>query len=123
MPSPGPDKEVLAVMDDDGEEVVLEVAEADALFALTDGLEAATVSACPDCRCRVLACVALVDVLDAAPPLAVAPDLIELADEAPTLHLYVQDLVTRCRHRHWRDPGHTEWVEALAEFTGPAASR
>ena len=52
MPS-GADEEVLAVMDDDGEEVALDAAEADALFALTGGLEAATVSACPDCRSRV----------------------------------------------------------------------
>ncbi|HZP31289.1 MAG TPA: hypothetical protein VFC99_20225 [Acidimicrobiia bacterium] len=117
------DGEVLAVMDDDGEEVVLDATEADALFALTNGLEAATVSACPDCRSRVLACVALVDVLDAAPPLAQGPELIDLADEAPTLHLYVQDLGARCRHRRWLDPGHAEWAEALAEFTGPEASR
>jgi hypothetical protein len=122
MPS-GADEEVLAVMDDDGEEVGLDAAEADALFALTGGLEAATVSACPDCRSRVVACVALVDLLDAAPPLPVASDLIELADEAPTLHLYVQDLASRCRHRRWLDPGHTEWAEALAEFTGPEPSR
>ena len=119
---PGPHDEVLAVMDDDGEEVVFDAAEADALFSLTNGLEAATVSACPDCRSRVLACVALVDLLDAAPPLPLAPELIELADEAPTLHLYVQELKLRCRHRRWLDPGHTEWVEALAEFTGPGAS-
>jgi hypothetical protein len=71
----------------------------------------------------VLACVALVDLLDEAPPIPLAPELIDLADEAPTLHLYVQDLGVRCRHRRWLDPGHTEWVEALAEFTGPAASR
>ena len=86
------DAGVLAVLDDDGEEVVLDAVEADALFALTDGLEAATVSACPDCRSRVLACVALVDLLDAAPPHPLASELIELADDAPTLHLYVQDL-------------------------------
>ena len=120
---PAAEEEVLTVMDDDGEEVALDAAETDALFALTGGLEAATVSACPDCRSRVLACVALVDLLDAAPPLAVTSDLIELADDAPTLHLYVQELKLRCRHRRWLDPGHTEWVEALAEFTGPAASR
>ena len=120
---PAPDDEVLAVVVHHGEEVVLDAGEADALFALTNGLEAATVSACPDCRSRVLSCVALVDVLDAAPPLPLAPELIELADEAPTLHLYVQDLAARCRHRRWLDPGHTEWAEALAEFTGPEASR
>jgi hypothetical protein len=118
-----PAEEVLTVMDDDGEEVVFDASEADALFALTNGLDAATVSACPDCRSRVLACVALVDLLDAAPPIPLAPELIDLADEAPTLHLYVQDLGARCRHRRWLDPGHTEWAEALAEFTGPAASR
>jgi hypothetical protein len=121
--APAIDDEVLAVMDDDGEEVVLDAAEADALFALAGGLEAATVSACPDCRSRVLACVALVDLLDAAPPIPLAPELIELADDAPTLHLYVQDLGVRCRHRRWLDPGHAEWADALAEFTGPGAAR
>jgi hypothetical protein len=117
------DAGVLAVLDDDGEEVVLDAVEADALFALTAGLEPATVSACPDCRSRVLACVALVDLLDAAPPHPLASDLIELADDAPTLHLYVQDLAGRCRHRRWLDPGHTEWADALDEIAGPEMLR
>ena len=109
---------VLVFVDDDGEEVALEEEESRSLLALTDGLDAATVSACPRCRCRVLACVALVDLLDAAPPHPHVEELRDLADDAPTLHVYVQDLATPCSHRDWRDPGRTEWEEALDDLTG-----
>ena len=51
-----------------------------------------------------------------APPHPRVRELRELAEDAPTLHLYVQDLVTRCEHPGWRDPGHTEWAEALDEL-------
>jgi hypothetical protein len=101
------------LFDDEGNEVVLDDGEAASLLGLTDGLEAATVSACQQCRCRVLAGAALVDLLDDAPPHPSSPQLIELADEAPTPHVFVQDLVARCRHRFWRDPGYAEWREAL----------
>jgi hypothetical protein len=107
----------LAILDDDGNEVVLDAEEAAALVAATDCLDAATVSACPTCRSRVLACVAVVDVLDDAPPHTRATELAELAEDAPTLHLYLEDLATGCRHERWRDPGHTEWSQALADFT------
>lgn len=110
--------EALGFLDDDGNEVVLDAEEAEALWTLVGGLDGATVSACPGCRCRVLACVALVDLLDAAPPHPRAHDLAELADDAPTLHLYVQDLLTGCRHRAWRDPGAQEWRDALDELLG-----
>ncbi len=83
-------------MDEDGNEVVLDERESECLFLLTGGLEAATVSACPDCRCRVLAGVALVDLLDAAPPHPRGIELLDLADEAPTLHLYVVDGASDC---------------------------
>ena len=63
-----------------------------ALFAVTDDLDAATVSACPTCRSRVLACLAFVDLLDDAAPHPRHRELIELADDAPTLHLYVHDV-------------------------------
>ena len=108
--------EALAFVDDDGEEIVLDDEEATTLLALTAGLDGATVSACPDCRSRVLACVALSDLLEDAPPHPRARDLIELAEEAPTLHLYVQDLVTTCVHAHWRDPGSVEWAEAMDDL-------
>jgi hypothetical protein len=108
--------DALVFLDDDGEQVVLDAEEAAALAALTDGFEAATVSACPRCRSRVLACVALVEVLDASGPHPRTEELVELADEAPTLHLYVRDLATECRHREWRDPGHAEWVDALEDL-------
>jgi hypothetical protein len=39
--------------------------------------------------------------------------LIELADDAPTLHLYVIDLATQCRHSRWRDPGFAEWLDII----------
>ena len=48
-------------MDEDGNEITLDARESESLFALTSGLEAATISACPDCRCRVLASVALIE--------------------------------------------------------------
>ncbi|MEX0663749.1 MAG: hypothetical protein WD598_03135 [Acidimicrobiia bacterium] len=105
----------LAFVDDDGEEVVLDSEEAGSLLTLTAGLDAATVSACPGCRSRVLACVALVDLLEDAPPHPRAREIMELADDAPTLHLYVQDLATECAHVSWRDPGSAEWAEALED--------
>src|SRR4051794_6309852 len=49
--------DALAFFDDDGEEVVLDRVEADALLGSVDGFDAAAVSACPRCRSRVLACV------------------------------------------------------------------
>jgi hypothetical protein len=108
---------VLAVLDDDGGEVRLDRDDAAALLAVTDGLEAATVSACPTCRSRILAAVALVDLLGAGAPFAGAGALVDLADDAPTLHLYVLDLTSSCRHAHWRDPGFEEWLEATDDLT------
>jgi len=108
----------LAFLDDEGEEVLLDADEADALFALTDGLDSTTVSACPQCRSRIVAVVALVDVLNAAPPFSRSSALVELADEAPTLHLYVRDLMTHCEHRAWLDPGYEEWSEAIDDLVG-----
>jgi hypothetical protein len=109
-------REVLAFVDDDGEEIVLDDEEAATLLQLARDLDPATVSACPTCRSRVVACVALVDLLEDAPPHPRARELIELADDAPTLHLYVQDLDTRCGHDTWRDPGFTEWAEAMDDM-------
>ena len=120
LPSPAvegsPD---LVVLDEDGEGVELDAAEASALFAMTDDLEAATVSACPTCRSRVLACLALVDLLDGAAPHPRASELIELADDAPTLHLYVHDVATTCRHRDWLDPGRGEWADFVRRVRRP----
>ncbi len=104
----------LAFVDDDGERVELDPDDAASLLEITGGLDAATVSACPDCRSRVLAVVALSDLLDAAPPHRRANDLLALADDAPTLHLYVIDGRGGCDHRAWRDPGHEEWLDAVA---------
>jgi hypothetical protein len=114
----GVPRDALAFLDDDGNEVVLDREEATSLLAGAEALEGATVSACPTCRSRVLACVAFADVLEAAPAHARGADLLELADEAPTLHLYVRDLATECRHRQWRDPGAREWREALDDLLG-----
>ncbi|HEV2309389.1 MAG TPA: hypothetical protein VGU73_02605 [Acidimicrobiia bacterium] len=106
----------LVILDEDGEELHLGAEEAAALLTLTRDFDAATVSACPSCRSRVLACVAVVDLLDEAPPHPRIPELVELAEDAPTLHVYVHDLATTCGHRMWRDPGFVEWSEVLAEF-------
>jgi len=121
----GPDARVadLLVLDADGEEVVFDATEARDFLALTGGLEAATVSACPTCRSRILAVVALVDLLDDAPPFARSGELVELADEAPTLHVYVRDLGQRCTHREWRDPGAEEWSDLMVQLAGPAIVR
>jgi hypothetical protein len=113
----------LVVLDADGEEVAFDAAEARDLFTLTGGLEGATVSACPHCRSRILAVVALADLLDAAPPFTRSSELIELADEAPTLHVYVRDLAQRCSHREWRDPGAEEWTDVMIQLAGPPTFR
>jgi hypothetical protein len=103
----------LDFVDEEGTRVQLDVDEAASLLVLTEGLDAATVSACPDCRSRVVAVVALVDLLDGAPPHPRVADLVDLADQAPTLHLYVVDPTSSCEHRRWRDPGFAEWLDAL----------
>src|SRR5260370_15176531 len=83
----------LRILDEDGNRVDLDPGEADALFAATASLEEATVSACGQCRSRVVAAVALVDLLDGEAGFHTrSGDLIDLADDAPTLHLYVLDL-------------------------------
>lgn len=103
----------LAFQDDDGEKVELDGEEALALLRATGDLEGATVSACPGCRSRIVAVVALVDLLDGAPPHARAAELVALAEDAPTLHLYVIDCLTECDHEAWLDPGYEEWLEAV----------
>jgi len=110
------EREGLAVLDEDGNEVVLDAADTESLFAATGGLEAATVSACPRCRARVLACLALVDLLDESSLHPRAAELIDLADDAPTSHVYVQDLAHPCRHQGWIDPGRAEWSDVLGRF-------
>ena len=104
---------MLVVLDEDGDQLVLDAAEAASLLAATNDLEAATVSACPTCRCRVLASLALVDVLEGAPPHPRATELMDLADDAPSSHLYVYDRDAECRHHRWIDPGRAEWVEVV----------
>jgi hypothetical protein len=113
----------LVILDDEGEEVVLDADEAATLFALTGDLDAATVSACPQCRSRILAVVALADLLDEAPAFVRSGELVALADDAPTLHVYVRDVTRRCAHRAWRDPGFEEWSDVMAELAGRPAAR
>jgi hypothetical protein len=108
----------LRFVDDDGVEVVLDRAESDALLLVTRGLEPATVSACAQCRSRVVAAVALIDLLDASAPHPRTGELVELADDAPTLHIYVVDDGAECAHAHWRDPGYAEWRDAV-DVPGP----
>ena len=99
----------------DGEltEVAFDDEEAATLLAVVGDLDRVTVSACPGCRSRILAAVALVDLLDAAPPHPRSPELVELADEAPTLHVYLVDTGSDCTHEGWLDPGYDEWAEAV----------
>jgi hypothetical protein len=108
----------LAFVDDDGHRVTLDAAEAVMLFGLTDGLDAVTVSACPSCRSRVLATVAFVDLLESEPFHARAAQLAELADDAPTLHVYIEDVASDCEHDDWLDPGYSEWCDAIDELPG-----
>jgi hypothetical protein len=103
----------LVILDEGGDRVLLADADAASLFAATGDLEAATVSGCPACRSRILACLALVDILDEAPPFANTNELVELADDAPSSHLYVYDPDARCRNARWLDPGRAEWAEVL----------
>ena len=109
---PDPD---LLILDDEGEQVALDASEAASLSAFTGDLERATVSACTSCRSRVVAAVALVDLLEEAPPHPRTGELIDLADEAPTLHLYVVDVTSSCTHRTWLDPGFDEWSDVVAD--------
>jgi hypothetical protein len=122
-----PDRDVtrtdLVVVDADGDEVQFDAAEAHDLLSFTGGLEGATVSACPRCRSRILAVVALADLLEDAPPFARSGELVELADEAPTLHVYVRDLARSCSHREWRDPGAEEWADVMTQLVGPSIVR
>ena len=69
---------------------------------------------------ETLAVVALADLLDDAPPFSRSGELVELADDAPTLHVYVRDLASRCTHRAWRDPGAEEWADVMTQLAGPA---
>jgi len=116
----GPD---LVIFDADGEDLAFDAAEASSLFTLTGDLDPATVSACPRCRSRVVAVVALADLIADSPPFARAGELLALADDAPTLHLYVRDLQTSCAHRTWLDPGAEEWADVVAELAGPSIVR
>ena len=58
----------------------------------------------------------VLDADEAAAPHPRARELVELAEDAPTLHLYVQDLDTSCDHVIWRDPGFTEWSDVVEDF-------
>lgn len=110
----------MTFVDEDGNEVVLESDDARALFIATRNLDNATVSACPECRSRVVSAVAFVDVMDDACILARSGELLDFADEAPTLHLYIVDDESECEHEQWRDPLFDEWFEVVAA-SGPHA--
>src|SRR4051812_14415717 len=105
----------LRILDGDDGEVDLDADEAAALLALTGRLEDATVSACRHCDSRVVATFALVELLDRSGPPPRGPEIVELADDAPTLHLYVVDEREECAPRGWLAPGHAEWADILAD--------
>ena len=67
----------------------------------------------PIVRRGVLASVALVDLLDQAAPHPRVGELLDLADDAPTLHIFVVDRASRCRHKRWRDPLADEWRDVV----------
>jgi hypothetical protein len=100
-------------LDDDGVALIVDATEAAALLTVLGDLDAATVSACPDCGARVLAAVALVDLIDAGAPHPRAGELRDLADDAPTLHVFLVEDTTQCRHRRWRDPLADEWHDVV----------
>jgi len=102
----------LSFLDGETAGVAFDADETAMFLALVGDLDDITVSACPACRSRIVAAVALVDLLDAAPPHPRAMELVELADSAPTLHIYVVDGVAPCNHDSWLDPGYDEWVDA-----------
>src|SRR5262249_21259825 len=108
----------LAVVDDDGNRVVLDAGEAVLLFGLTDGFEAAAVSACPPRRNPGPALGAPLRPLQPRPPTAGPADLTDLAERVPRLHLYGEDLVTDCEHDEGLDRGYTEWCDAIDEVPG-----
>ena len=103
----------IVVIDGEGGEVAIDGRVAELYRSAFDR---ATVSACPQCRCRMIAALAFADALDDAPPLDITSDLRELVEEAPTTHLYVVDIETECEHRAWRDPGYEEWADITDEF-------
>ena len=103
----------LTFLDGELSEVELDPEEASSFVALVGDLDDVTVSACTGCRSRILAAVALVDLLDAAPPHPRGPDIVALADEAPTLHIYLVDAGSKCDHGGWFDPGYDEWADAV----------
>lgn len=101
----------------DGEDGRVDLGDEEAvgLLALTGHLDDATVSACPDCRSRVVACVALRDLLLVRPSAPRGPELAELAESAPTLHVYLVDCADDCAHDRWFDPGYEEWSDAVGD--------
>jgi hypothetical protein len=103
----------LQFLDDDGTAVSFEDGDGQTFLDVIGHLDAATVSACPDCSARVLASVALVDLLDQAAPHPRVGELLDLADDAPTLHIFVVDRASRCRHKRWRDPLADEWRDVV----------
>ena len=100
--------------DGDGGSVVVHGGEANSLWTLTDGFGAARVSACDECGSCILAVVAVVDTIDRSLPHDASAAIVDLADDAPTLHLYVSRSTgpQPCTHNSWRDPGFDEWCDA-----------
>ena len=105
-------------MDDDGVEVVFDEPDALALLALLGDLDDATVSACPDCRARVLAAVALVDLLErsrrtrAPASSAISPTTRRRCTSSSSIG------TSRCRHKRWRDPLADEWRDVVGVRAG-----
>ena len=115
----------LLFSDGDGGSVVVHGREADSLWSLTEGFDAATVSACIECGSCILAVVAVVDTIDRSLPHDASAAIVDLADDAPTLHLYVTRSAgpQRCTHHSWRAPGFEEWCDAMGVARRPRRRR
>ncbi len=101
----------LAFLDEEGCEVALDAWEAHSLFMAMNGLESVTVSACPTCRSRTVSIRAFLEVVDLLVTHPRSRELRDLAEDAPTMHLFVEDRETECEHALWFDPGFDTWLE------------
>ncbi len=108
-----PTESTLRFSDDVGNAVYLDDTEVLAIWNTGEGIDAATVSACVSCKCRVVSTLALADLLSDALALATSHELYELVDDAVSAHLYVVDLATKCLHRTWLDPLAEAWAEVV----------
>ena len=114
----------LTFVDDDGERVELDADEAASLLEITGELEAATVSACPDCREPGRSRSSRSSTCSTRRHRTGARE--RARSRWPTTRRRCTStwstVAARCDHRAWRDPGHEEWLDAVSP-AGPAPRR